>query len=212
MHTDGLKCMSTAKTPLPLGKSVPAFRNLPATSQITRTESAPTSSNTGTRNRATATTPGATSLQPPPRTTVPVSVSSGNTVNTAVQQSSIPRVQSNNSNVSPTQNRSPVFEGDLLFGSEYSTPTHSPASVSPLKSRVGGLEPVQRPERVDEDLAGKSEWVQAKVMARREEEARKQEERLAAVRQAELEKARAEAAKDNLKQTLGPKLKEWAEV
>jgi hypothetical protein len=72
--------------------------------------------------------------------------------------------------------------------------------------------PLRRPARVDADLADKSEYVQAAVMARREEEARKAAERLEEVRAAERAKAAAEAAKDGFKATIGPKLKEWSEV
>ncbi len=49
-------------------------------------------------------------------------------------------------------------------------------------------------------------------MARREEEARKAEERIAAVRAAEDAKKTAEALKDGYKATLGPRLKDWSEV
>jgi hypothetical protein len=68
------------------------------------------------------------------------------------------------------------------------------------------------PSRVDADLVGKSDVVIAKVMARREDERRKEQERIAAVRQAELDQQRAEMAKDSLRATLGPKIKDWAEV
>lgn len=49
-------------------------------------------------------------------------------------------------------------------------------------------------------------------MARRNEDARKQAERVAAVRAAEEAKAKAEALKDSYKTALGPKLRDWSEV
>ena len=49
-------------------------------------------------------------------------------------------------------------------------------------------------------------------MARREREKREREEAIEAVKLAEAERARGEAAKDVCKVKLGPKIKEWSEV
>lgn len=70
--------------------------------------------------------------------------------------------------------------------------------------------PIVVPDHVDEDLADKSDYVKAKVMARRNELKRVQEERIAEAAARDAAQAAEQAAKDAAKAMHGARLSEWA--
>lgn len=69
--------------------------------------------------------------------------------------------------------------------------------------------PPPKPEFVDDDLKGKSEFVQAAVMARRNKLKADQNAALAAVKAREEKKKEEESDRDTAQAMLGPKLDAW---
>jgi hypothetical protein len=71
--------------------------------------------------------------------------------------------------------------------------------------------PVEVPDQVDDDLADKSDYVKAKVMARRNELRRVQEERVAEAAARDAAAAAEQGERDAAKALYGQKLAEWSQ-
>jgi hypothetical protein len=69
---------------------------------------------------------------------------------------------------------------------------------------------VEVPEHVDADLQDKSDYVKAKVMARRNEERRKQQERVSALEQSEKAATEEQEPLDESRKKLNDKINQWA--
>jgi hypothetical protein len=82
--------------------------------------------------------------------------------------------------------------------------------MRPVKSVSVDETPVVVPDNVDEDLADKSDYVKAKIMARRNELKKAQEERLAEVQAQQQAEVAESAALESAKAAHEAKIKEWA--
>jgi hypothetical protein len=127
-----------------------------------------------------------------------------------------PRAQSTaqSTNVASSSNRVQKVSNSNASSSSSSVPSSSfqSADSKQVKSVAHiNTSDVVVPDEVDEDLQGKSDYVKAQVMARRNELKKAQQERLAEAARLEAEKLSDAQEKDAAKAIWGPKLSEWSD-
>lgn len=99
-------------------------------------------------------------------------------------------------------------EGVDIYKNLKATDANGMRPVKLLSASVDA--PVAVPDEVDADLEGKSDYVKAAVMARRNELKKAQEARLAEVAEREAKEARESAEIESVRAAADPKLKDWA--